>query len=85
MWPNPDKEIAQLKGRVQALELALEQEKNARLADKLDALQKMQAIQESLAGGISGLKTVKREARVPMARSTQEFRNFAEGEEINVA
>ena len=83
MWRNHNREIDDLKSRVQSLELQLSEEKAARLADKLDALQKMQVIHENLAGSISGLKTVKREPRVPVARSTpgiSEFLRRAQGE-----
>lgn len=86
MWANSElkAEVTVLRAEVAQLRLDLEREKSARLADRLDALGKMETIRENLAGAVSGLRG--KTPPVKVAGSIREFRDFAEsGEGINVS
>lgn len=81
MWPNREKEISDLTKRVAELELALERERSSRLADKLQVVGRMDSIQSDLLKSLADLRGKRAERPVPVARTGQQFREFAEAAE----
>lgn len=86
MWT--DTRVVALEAKVAALELALEREKSARLADRLEVAGKMETIREDLAGMLAGLRRSPADGgkAVRVFRNARDFAAAVEKEEgVNAA